>query len=309
MKTAVVLVTDQRGLLLTQHAAAAALQSQTAKHDYWIFCDGFFPPNSDALISSAQRLGINLTYAPITDTSVEEHNLLSHVSSTTMLKFAAIAKLIPSYERVLYIDGDVLLMKEFGLQSIDFESHAIAAVYDIAECAAITCAEFNENCLKSGQSPHYFNAGVIAVDSAKWNTEELQPLYSELCRQHRSFCGYKTNCASSDQCAWNLLFSKDWKRLPLTMNFQACAMFSEKWKYATARHYVGKNKYLPYKPWRNDEADIRLINEARSLLGLPPRRTFALTAIRQLNNWRNRRQNAIFCEAIDYIEKRYAESF
>jgi Glycosyl transferase family 8 len=157
-----------------------------------------------------------------------------------------------------------------------------------------------------GRSPHYFNFGVIAVNFANWNPHYVHR-YREAVKSHALNCDYKTDCGTNDQCAWNMTFERSWRRLPLTMNFQATAIFSERWSSSTVRHYVGRSKYIPFKPWRNDVKDTTLINEARDILGVGPVGLPCSKIIRALNVIRNRKKTEAVGQAIGRIEAMFCE--
>ena len=274
MLTTLVFLTDERGLLLTEHAAAAAVVTQGYVPRMIIFCIGFLPIQPSILQTAAKARGFTVEYRTlavaegITD-GYEAIGPHAHVSSATLLKMAALHAISKEFDRALYLDGDVLLMQPFDVGSIEFDGATIAAVYDMAWAgASSTELDFFSRCDANGRSPHYFNAGVIAADFTNWN-DELPRQYDAYLQDHAKSCDYKVNCGCPDQCAWNRTFESKWKRLPLTFNFQAYAIFSELWTTAAVRHYVGPTKFLPFKPWRNDSLDTQLLTKARSILGLP----------------------------------------
>ena len=274
MLTTLVFLTDERGRLLTEHAAAAAVVTQRHVPHIIIFCVGFLPDQPTVLQSAAKTQGFNIEYRPLAAGSRRTDGYLAigphaHVSSAALLKMEALHTISKEFDRALYLDGDVLLMQPFDVGSIEFDGATIAAVYDIAKAGALsTDLDFSTRCDAHGRSPHYFNSGIIAADFTKWHGE-LPRQYDAYLKDHAEGCDYKVNCSSPDQCAWNRTFEKVWKRLPLTFNFQACAIFVNHWTTATARHYVGPTKFLPFKPWRNDSQDTQLLTKARSILGLP----------------------------------------
>jgi len=291
VRSAIVLVTDSKGLNLAEHAAAVAmLTQQTAS--YVIFCVGFEPPSINALTRGADALGKTVQYrnlSPVAELSApyQSKGAHSHVSSAALFKMEALWSIQDEFDRALYIDSDVLLMKDFMLDCLDFEGMPIAGVYDIAKVGEIgSDRDFHTRCLTSNCSPHYFNSGVIAANYERFSSKHVQSYRDALVR-HYSICVYHEDCSCDDQCAWNIAFQEDWKRLPLSHNFQACALFNDGWSDATARHYVGPAKFLPVRPWRNDSRDTRLIAQARAILGLPTHGKRSLNIARRMNIIRN----------------------
>lgn len=313
MKTAFVFMTDQRGLVLTEHAVAAALVTQRTTQHIIVFCDGFEPPQQTRLQAEASNRGLKVEYRSLGGVNRPRNGYVAtgahaHVSSTTLLKMVAIEVLSTEFERVAYLDGDILLMKDFDLAQIDFGDATIAAVYDIARSGAMASEkDFFERCASYGRSPHYFNAGVIAADFRHWNSE-FAYRYNEALDEHANGCDYKVNCSCPDQCAWNRAFERAWKRLPLTFNFQACAIFSESWTEAVVRHYVGPTKFIPFRPWRNDALDTALINRARNILGLASVGHWAAPLARSMNKIRNLHFAKASDAAIERIQGMYSEA-
>lgn len=309
MRSAILFVTDKNGLNLAEHSAAVALLTQHTTH-YLIFCVGFEPPSKNALISSGQNMGKVVEYRPLTAAqeivdSYRSKGAHSHVSSAALLKMNAVWSLHAECDRALYIDNDVLLMRDFALNRLDFEGAPIAAVYDIAKVGGIgRGADFHARCLATGLSPHYFNSGVIAANFSSFASAHVK-LYQDALVRHSTNCTYEENCSCDDQCAWNIAFRSDWKRLPLSHNFQACALFNAGWADATARHYVGAQKFLPVKAWRNDRKDTALIAQARKLLGLSATKKQSLDITRRLNMIRNLRMRKSADEALAAVSRMY----
>lgn len=307
--SSILFVTDKNGLNLAEHSAAAALLTQSTKH-YIIFCVGFKMPNENFLIKSAKRLGKVVEYRQLEMSqeitkNYQSKGAHSHVTSAALLKMEGIWSLRNEFDRVLYIDNDVLSMKDFNLDKLNFDGAPIAAVYDIAKVGSMDQgANFYEKCAKNGLSTHYFNSGVIAADLSVLAKVHVN-LYKEALEAHTISCGYEENCSCNDQCAWNIAFSSNWKRMPLSNNFQACALFDQGWTNAIARHYVGRQKFLPIKLWRNDRKDTALISNARQLLHLTPTKRTFLDFIRRLNTFRNLRSRKSVSEALKKVSDMY----
>lgn len=293
MNSAFVLLTDERGLALTQQAVAMGVLTQKTTKKFIIFCAGFMPDPNSRLVTAARKKGVVVEFRPISSkpcdgvqfrTGDNRHN---HVTPTAILKIHAIDSLSTEFDRVMYMDNDVLLMQDINIEKIDFEGFPIAAAYDIAKVGDIDHKSFHERCADKGRSPHYFNAGVIVSECKQWKHEFIHR-YVHFLKLHKENCDYQEDCSCRDQCVWNLAFERNWKRLPLFMNLQACAMFSRRWKHAAVRHRCGKAKFIPYRPWRSDWREISLVNKGRKLLGEP---TFGFTWLCFLfsfNAWRLR---------------------
>jgi lipopolysaccharide biosynthesis glycosyltransferase len=303
MRSAICLVTDERGYDLTRHSVIVATLTQETIKDIVVYCVGFTPSDAENITHIGLKRGFNVEFKRLSLGNLgESGNTQTHVTRTANLKILALNDLRSHYNRAIYIDGDVLLMKDIRLDKMEFESKPIAAAYDIAETGGITNPDFLERCVDLGKSPHYFNSGVIAVDYARWSTEFVSR-FEALAKIHGHGCDYNAQCVTQDQCVMNMVFENNWSRLPLTLNFQACGMFSEHWKSASVRHYVGPKKFLPNRPERSDALEIDLVNRARREMGLKrigiPGGEFAM----RLNMVRNRRYTRRVCEAIALVER------
>ena len=311
-KSALVFLTDQRGFELTEHAAAAALITQGSIRHIIVFCVDFLPLEQTRLQEQAKNRDFAFEYRPIDGVCSARVGYVasdahSHVTSAALLKMAALNALSTEFDRALYVDSDVLLMQDFELAKIDFGGAAIAAVYDIARSGGLSSdPDFFERCAAYGRSPHYFNSGVIAVDFARWNAHYVLQ-YNLALLEHAKRCDYKADCSSTDQCAWNRVFERAWKRLPLTLNLQACAMFSYHWTDAVVRHYVGPVKFIPFRAWRNDALDTVLLNQARRVIGLPPLGYWPARLVKSINAVRNYQFAKAADAAIFRIQQMYIE--
>ncbi len=308
MSTAIVYVTDHKGYELTRHSAASVLLTQASRHDIHIFCNGFLPGAGDTLGTLAENTGVRLEFHSIEGIQAPPE-LRSHITPTTLLKFDTIDRMCNEYARVLYMDGDILVFRDLALDDVSLDGNIVGAVYDIAECGGMTDPQFHINCATSGRSPHYFNAGLMLADCALWRTTSgLRAQYYALLDAHAESCDYYADCVTSDQCVFNRIFERGWKRLPLGFNTQGCALFTEHWDYASVRHYVGPRKFLPVRRWRTDARDLDLLKRVRSSLQLPRLHGAGSGIAYELNRLRNHRLVHAANEAIARVEMMAAQA-
>ncbi len=95
-----------------------------------------------------------------------------HVSRAALLKFD-IADLVPELERVLYIDGDTIILDDLcDLYRFDLNGKTIAAVRDLSDTY---CGEFSNYGKRIGlKTPVYFNSGVILFDLVKYKAGNVK---------------------------------------------------------------------------------------------------------------------------------------
>jgi lipopolysaccharide biosynthesis glycosyltransferase len=268
IRSAVVYVIDEKGYELARHAATSFILTQASFQDVHLFCDSFSPSPSDRLTELGRERGVRVHIEPIDNRHTEITQ--GQITKTHFLKLEAVDRIVKAYDRVLYVDNDILFFDEIFLERIDLEGLPVGAVYDIAETGCLTNPDFIKDCRRNNRSPHYFNSGFMLFDSSKWS-HEFKDIFLQFSLEHKLKCDYKQNCTLNDQCSFNRLFENNWKRLPLNFNVQACAKFTGRWDRALVRHYQGPSKFIPVRPWRNDARDMRLIKGIRLALGYKDR--------------------------------------
>lgn len=271
MKLAFVYVTDERGLDLAKHSILSVALSQRQPCDFHIFCHRFSPPPSPEFTAALVRLRANLHFHPISDLAVEQHKTWGHVTTPSLLKQAAIGQLTGSYDRIVYLDNDIVVFEDMQIASIDFGRAPIAAVIDmdLSRTGALRNSVWAYEAGKTNNLGGYFNAGVLIVETRNWRNSEFQQKYAAALDQHDIACPYKLDCTSIEQCALNSIFENDWIKLPLSYNMQASAKFTRAWQTAAVRHYCGWRKVIPVSMFRNDSRDVRYLNRIHQAMGRP----------------------------------------
>lgn len=121
---------------------------------------------------------------------------LAHISIACLLKFD-LCDLIPDYDKILYLDGDIIVRKDlWELYSIDVEGKYAAAVKELA-------------CIKNDTGN--INAGIMLFNAKRIREEKL----SEICYQTRKELGDR---ASMDQQTFNIVTGKDYKYISIKYN-------------------------------------------------------------------------------------------
>lgn len=168
-------------------------------------------------------------------TSVKQRRTMSPIAYAK----AFLDRFLPAdIDSVLCIDADIVVNGSFSeLLSLDFDS-PIAAVSNIPR-----------------QHGHQFNSGVMLVDLQRWRKLRVSDISEKFLFQ------YSDALHSHDQHTLNLIFSRNWSKLPLKWNYmedfyrfrEKSETYSES-EIASARenphiiHYaVGTDK-----PWRRD---------------------------------------------------------
>jgi lipopolysaccharide biosynthesis glycosyltransferase len=274
MNWAFVYVTDERGLELAKHSAMSVALSQNEPCDIHIFCYQFSPRPSPDFTAALARLRSNLIVHTISDLAMEQHETWGHVTTPTLLKPAAVSELVGSYDRIVYLDNDIIVFDDLQVATIDFGSAPVAAVIDM-DLSRTGALRDSVWAYAGGKTPGlggYFNAGVLIFESRNWRDSDFRQKYTAALNQHDIACSYKLDCTSIDQCALNSVFENNWIKLPLSYNLQASAKFTAAWQTAAVRHYCGWRKVIPVGLFRNDSRDVRYLNKIKQALGRPTAR-------------------------------------
>jgi lipopolysaccharide biosynthesis glycosyltransferase len=271
MTSAFVYVTDKNGYELLQHSAMSLVLSQPTACSIHVYCYKFMPDPSDKFGATLTAFGANVTFRQINNPEIEAHSTFGHVTTPTLLKLSAVTELIEHYDRVIYLDNDVLVFGDLKIGSIVFGNSPVAAVIDmdLSETGALRNTKWSDAAAESFDVGDYFNAGFMIFASENWRGASFPADYSKALSQHDIACLYKVDCTSIDQCALNYTFRKAWLKLPVTYNMQAGAKFTGAWKDAAVRHYCGRRKFLPITAFRNDRRDVRYLSNIRRNLGRP----------------------------------------
>ena len=187
--------------------------------------------------------------------SDEELNLkISHITKATLYRLFLSNYLDESVEEIVYLDADVLCLKNFYKDYLEVfkemktNRHVIAA-------HTIGTAEGNKEILDSLEliNGKYFNAGVVFIDYKEWRERKIESKLQKML----FFKKFKY----LDQDILNKFFDGDYYEMSPTLNFllrpvEGSQEIKEKFINEKAKliHYFGKNK-----PW-----DLEYIFEANS---------------------------------------------
>lgn len=203
--------------------------------DICIFSDEALalPPSLAALGLRLVTLGADNPFLDIPNPSRHGHS--------TYLRLLVPQHLGQSYDRILYLDSDILLHGG-GLDRLmraDLHGRAIGAVRDHQQWRnpARQVAEFRRMGLPQAG---YFNAGVLLIDVARFAAKEVLPRAIALMR------GKPEVLLRHDQSLLNLLLRDDWAELSPVWNWQYTSASRHFAALAEPRllHFIGSRK-----PW------------------------------------------------------------
>ena len=148
------------------------------------------------------------------------------------------------YERLLYLDSDIFLNGELsGLLHIDMCDAAIAAVRDNSQWRTPNRLLPEFKTLQLPATP-YFNSGMLLIDVARYQTEQILEQCLELLKNHPEAL------PRHDQSLLNLVMRGKWTEVSPVWNWQytwSSRFFAD---IAEPRlvHFIG-----PRKPWKDSD--------------------------------------------------------
>lgn len=178
------------------------------------------------------------------------------LTKATLFKLLLAGHFADRYEKILYLDADVAVRDGIGaLFALDTGAFPLAAAPAGRLWAGLSAAEAADRethfrALGMTAPYRYFNAGVLLIDTAKWNRERLEPRALQFIRDHPDLC------ALPDEDALNALLDGRIADLSPVWNMRGTSWVIRdirKWVRAAIVHYDG-----PKKPWRLFARDKRL---------------------------------------------------
>jgi lipopolysaccharide biosynthesis glycosyltransferase len=172
--------------------------------------------------------------------------LQSRLSAATLVKLLLPEHLAGRYDKILYLDADLVIEGDVGaLFRLDMGKRAVAAVPSGRVWADVTeekkdwwLAHFRA----LGMTPPYgyFNSGVLLIDLASWNREQLTRRTLEFIRKNADICFLP------DEDALNAVLDGDLIELSPIWNARPTGplSFSTDEVRPVIVHYAG-----PLKPW------------------------------------------------------------
>lgn len=116
------------------------------------------------------------------------------LSVATLIKLVLAESLAGQYDKILYLDADLTIHADVSaIFPLDMGEFALAAVPSGRRWGGrrkADKAEFDRHCKALGMSEPYrfINAGVLLIDIAKWNRDDLGQRILDYIRRHADLC-------------------------------------------------------------------------------------------------------------------------
>ncbi len=175
----------------------------------------------------------------------------SYVSTTSMLKFC-IPRLLPEDDKILYLDGDILIQKDLSpLTEYDVSDYYVAAVEDLAAVKSVKLHDV------VGVT-RYFNSGILLLNAKRFREEGLEKTMFDIGQEHPEYmCRDQSvfNKGFREQVLW---LSPEWNMMIFNLRHANYSMVLINTFYGTEYrdiHEMEQNAALihltnKYKPWK-----------------------------------------------------------
>lgn len=255
----IVFLTDNNYVVPTAAAIQSVLEHYTGseKLAVHVICAGVSPENKVLFMKfNSDRVEVGIVDTD--NTSLSQYNEDGYyVTATGLLKFC-IPRLLPQYDKILYLDGDILVQKDITeMFKIDVDGYYTAAVADMAAMEAPS--------LRFHQRLHrirYFNSGVLLLNAKRIRESGTEQKLFEIKKIHPEY-----QCM--DQDVFNDVFHDEVKYLPpkwnaMIYNFQRYDFGPDKINifyntdYSSLKELI-EDAYLihltnEFKPWKYSDA-------------------------------------------------------
>lgn len=189
----VVYITDSKYLLATAASIQSLKKSQTSTHITIYVVSVNLTSNQVNKLRSMSRAGFNVCPIESKEPEYKNETVKTYVSETALLKFN-LPEILSKKDRVLYLDGDVLVNSPLdNFFKIEFEDKYAVVVRDIV-------AEMFRHHERLGLSK-YFNSGVMLLNLQKMREQNLS---YRLIKKKREDPGQ-----FMDQDTFNSIFSEE----------------------------------------------------------------------------------------------------
>lgn len=193
----VAMITDGNFVMQTVTAITSLLESKAPDTRYDIRVIAADCPEEARAALEAPGC---VTVVPASTEAYGNIRQLAHIPIACLLKFD-LCKLLPDCDRILYLDGDILVRSDLSsLYGTDLEGHMLGAV---------------PQTVLVGTEDGKFSAGIMLFDAKRMREEHVAAKLREV---RRSLGDQR----SMDQQSFNLLFEKDYLRL--APRYNCCPM-------------------------------------------------------------------------------------
>ena len=172
-----------------------------------VFDGGISRSNVEKIRNLVSKYGADVHFIKIDRSLFEKYPVSNHLRQSTYYRIAIQYVLCPSYSKAIYLDCDIVIIKDIStLWEIDLSNQILFAVEDSG-------FENNERLFMS-KSTLYFNAGVLLINLDNWRKADISG------RAHKFIQEYPDRLFLHDQDALNAVICGNWQQLHPRWNQQ-----------------------------------------------------------------------------------------
>lgn len=248
--TPIVMITDNNYTIATLTAIQSIIQNYLGNKQLDIYIIGV--SLSDEYVS----IFANLNYENANIHLIQEQNLFTdrfqkkgqYVTSSALIKFE-ISNIMKDFDKVLYLDGDILVRGDVTqLLELDIKRYYAAVVEDM-DCVL----DRKDN--KRLKKEHYFNSGVLLLNCSRLRDDKLPQKMLEV-KQNRTDIHYM------DQDVFNIIFNNNVMYLEPKFNFMCGYDF---YPLKTINKFF-KTKYTDVKSMNDDVLILHMAGRCKPWL-------------------------------------------
>lgn len=291
--------------LATALRSIAEADRSAPQIEVYVLSANFSEKTKQKVIDSLPRGSLSIRWLSVDLAAFSHFSTLKHISTATYARFLISSMLPESIHRILYLDADILVLKDLTpILELDLEGAVLGAVVD----RRLDAMAKTGNTTIEGL-PHvraYFNAGVLLIDFDRWRAERIS-------EKSLAYLERNPHSPYSDQDALNVACDGLWKRMDPRWNFYQIDLEKPLAALAPAErpgivHFQGWQK-----PW---EAKTLNVN-ARFYDGFRSQTSFAYTPQERLKDvplviWsrvkRTLRQSSVFSQLWNQIRSLQASA-
>lgn len=193
----IVMISDDNFVMQTCVAITSLYKNKNADTVYEVFvvmaeCSQY----SEEIFQKMQKEDCIITLVRASLEQYRDIRQLAHISIACLLKFD-ICELIPSYDKLLYLDGDIIVRKDLTeLYNTELGDNYVAAVKELY------CMKNDDGCI---------NAGIMLFNAKKMRDDGMRDI---LVAKRKSL----GNRSSMDQQTYNMVIKGKIKYLSLVYN-------------------------------------------------------------------------------------------
>ncbi|MDD4816854.1 MAG: glycosyltransferase [Victivallaceae bacterium] len=204
-KIPIILITDHNYVLATRIAIRSLFKYKHMGNRYAVVVLGVSLHPGDAEVIKSE--GPDIEVRDCDPGRYSDIQCLNHVSTAALFKFD-LPQLFPQYDKVIYVDSDVLILDDLSrLYSFDLAGCYAAMVKDYRAMAML---KFHEKM----QIDNYYFSGLFVADLSLWRRDGMTEKMIEL-KRHNTYNG------CMDQDVFNVAFAGRILTLPVNYNCPA----------------------------------------------------------------------------------------